>query len=673
MENFNGIIGITHGELVPEFISKYNYDNYIRRNKIEVIRRACYGTPALVKFDSLPSLIKEQVIEKYGDPKQNAKRSGLAGSLERDGKAVEFYSMYKLYDGRMLPEDYQREYVANASVLNAMHKVLSETKGIRKSKQKPCRNLYWGNMTESVMLVQSAEYPHTLPSCEKRLKMKLKEYLENGYESLISGKFCNQNTRKVTAKIERLILSLYCMKNNPFGTDVHDKYHQFLGGAIDVVDVQTGEIIDRKDFIKEDGKSIVLSEATIWNYLNRPNNRAIVDKYRTGTLQYNNEHRPHYRRHSPLFAFSKISMDDRDLPRKLKNGIRVKAYYAYDVASGCVIGKSYSQSKDMGLVFECFRDMIRFIDEYGFGMPLEVEVEHHLMNEISDQLSEMFKFVHFCAPSNSQEKRAEHFNRTKKYSIEKSNHSGIGRWWAKSKAYRIDQPKMNTETNNEYKEKAYDYNEVVADDMNDVLQYNNDLHSNQKLYPGMSRMEVLKHNMNPDAPKINRAVLMHSIGNCTSTSITRSQAVKVQYQEYQLSHPNIIGRLLPNDYTVKAYWLPDSNDEIKEVYLYQDGKYLDTCTLITRYNEAQAERTEADETTRQNQAKYISSFDSMIKTDKAEKTTRVEIIKNNDYNKAVAVPVEIVETEPVPVENDYDSMIKYSGDGYYTERAIDSI
>jgi len=676
MEYYNNTLAIQHGELVPDIISIANYRHYTQRGKLEVIRRGCYGTPALVKFDSLPSGVKEQIIIKYGDPKESAKKSGLAGCLEKDPKAVEFYSMYKLYDGRMLPEDYQREYVANASVLNAMHIVLNETKAIRKSKQGSCSKM-WGNMTEAVMLVQNDEYPHTLPASEKRLKMKLKDYLKSGYESLISGKFCNQNTRKVTATIERLILSLYCMKNKPFSNDVHDLYLQFLGGAIEVVDLMTGEIIDRKDFIKEDGKPIVLSEATIWNYLNKPNNAAVVAKYRSGTLQYNNVYRPHFRRHSPFFAFSKISMDDRDLPRKMHNGIRVKAYYAYDVASGCVIGKSYSQKKDMSLVFECFRDMFRFIDDNGFGMPMEVEVEHHLMNEFAAELAKMFTFVRFCAPSNSQEKRAEHFNKIKKYSVEKSNHGGIGRWWAKSEAYRIDQPKSNTESNDEYKEKTFDYNELVADDMNDVNQYNNALHSNQKMYPGMTRMGVLKHNMNPDAPKINRPVLMRAIGHLTTTSVTRNQAVKVQYQEYQLSHPSIIGRLLPNNYSVQAYWLPDSNDEIKEVYIYQNDCFIDTCSLITRYNEAMAERTDADETTRQDQAKYISSYDKMIKDNKAEKTTRVEIIRNDSFEKAVNTPVEIAAVNSDSMqeksEANYDALIeKYSGD-FYTERGIESI
>lgn len=51
------------------------------------------------------------------------------------------------------------------------------------------------------------------------------------------------------------------------------------------------------------------------------------------------EQMPHVHRHSPEFSLSKVSFDDRDLPRKLKDTkARPKAYYAYDVASQCVVG-----------------------------------------------------------------------------------------------------------------------------------------------------------------------------------------------------------------------------------------------------------------------------------------------------------------------------------------------
>eukprot|EP00975_Prorocentrum_lima_P049161 10289283-Prorocentrum_lima.AAC.1 len=53
---------------------------------------------------------------------------------------------------------------------------------------------------------------------------------------------------------------------------------------------------------------------------------------------------------------------------------------------------------------------------------------------------EVFKFVHFCAPQNSQEKYAEALNGAFKTTIAHKNHEAIGRWHNKG-ARRVDQKK----------------------------------------------------------------------------------------------------------------------------------------------------------------------------------------------------------------------------------------
>lgn len=156
-------------------------------------------------------------------------------------------------------------------------------------------------------------------------------------------------------------------------------------------------------------------------------------------MDFNNRYRPHHKRKAPVWAFSKISLDDRDLPRKMADGNRVKAYYAYDVASGCVVGYAYNRLKTADLFIDCVRNMFRLIDHQGWNCPAEVEVEHHLVNNFADGLIRagvVFPFVRWCNPGNSQEKRAEHFNRVKKYGVEKRSQVGIGRWYARLEANR---------------------------------------------------------------------------------------------------------------------------------------------------------------------------------------------------------------------------------------------
>ena len=68
------------------------------------------------------------------------------------------------------------------------------------------------------------------------------EYKAGGYGVLISGKFGNQNTRKVDVKTEKLVLGLQCLPNKPLNSQVKDLYDAFVCGELDVYDIQTGEL-----------------------------------------------------------------------------------------------------------------------------------------------------------------------------------------------------------------------------------------------------------------------------------------------------------------------------------------------------------------------------------------------------------------------------------------------
>jgi hypothetical protein len=336
-----------------------------------------------------------------------------------------------------------------------------------------------------------------------------------------------------------------------------------------------------------------------------------------------------------------------------------------------VIGAAYSKIKDKSLFIDCMRDMFRFINKLGLGMPMEVEVEHHLVNKFKDDLMKadvVFPFVRWCNPGNSQEKRAEHFNKAKKYGYEKTYQDGIGRFYAKMEANRPKYEKVFDEQNDNYKEKTYTFERLVADDKTIIELYNNDLHPNQKRYTGMTRMDVLKRNQNPNLANINMAKLTRYIGEITQTSIRRSQYVTVQYGKYQLSSPEILERLEPNNYNVDAYYLYDESGSISEVYIYQKGEFIDKCARIDAYNEATAEQTDADIASYTEQAKYVNKFDSMTKEAK-HNLAKVQVIENKtDYSKleVETIPIQAHPPEPNPEDWNYTP-------GYYSDRALDSL
>lgn len=426
MEYFNDKLCITMSDWEAAGLTYSQYENDKRNGFLRVARHGGYGRLLLIDFDSIMKNDRRNaIIAKHGDPRKSAEGKKLQDSIVIDSNAIEFYSNYTLGDGRFLPEGNASTYAINASILNALVIKFNESRTVRRAKGKGDNKKFFEKAITAIENLTG--YEHSLPKNYRHLQRIYKEYVENGYSALISGKFCNDNSRKVTADIENLIMSIYTMDNKPFAKSVLDIYNDFISGTIEIVDKNTGEFFNIKNFMKN-GTPTEISESTVWNYLNNPKNRAVVDRKRSGQFQYNNMHRPHHHRKDPYYSFSKISMDDLDLPRKLADGKRVKCYRAYDVTSTCIIGYAYSRSKDEALFVECMRNTMRTIDSNGFNLPGEVEVEHHLVNKFFDDLSLMFPWLRICNAGNSQEKRAEHFNKAKKYSIEKKMFNETGRW-----------------------------------------------------------------------------------------------------------------------------------------------------------------------------------------------------------------------------------------------------
>jgi len=639
-------------------ITLTNYTSLVKRGWLIRIRRAAPNSPALVDYNSIPDRFKEIIKERYGDPTESVKPSQFKDYITLDAEASTYYSRYRLPDGRALPPETQTEYINNASILNSIHTLVTRRTTKRRSLGASKVNI-WDAIAEQVEIIRS-DYKHTLPGNTRRLRDKYKQYKTDGYDSLIHKGFGNDNRRLVNEQIEALFMAIAAMPNKPFSSTVYDEYIKFMTGQIDIVDLNTGELFNRENFYDENNNPILVSESTVWNYLSNPKNKAAVSKVRSSSLEYNSTHRPHHLRHAPYYSMSKVSLDDRDLPRKLKDGTRVKAYYAYDVASRTCIGVAYNRYKTTELFIDCLRNMFRFLNNNGIGLPMEVEVEHHIVNQFKDDLFKadvVFPFVRWCNPGNSQEKRAEHLNREKKYGFEKRYQDGIGRFYSKLEANRPKVDKISDASNDNYNDKTYSFDQLVADDLEVIRNFNFSQHPDRELYPGMSRMEVLINNQNPDVREINQAQLAFFIGEKTSTSIRRSKFMKVQYAWYKLPSPELIGKLAPNNLTVDAYYIPDDDGTIDKLYIYQNNNFICEAEKEVSYNEATAEQTETDRNAFTEQSKYVASYDKMIKDHKPKK---VAIIERTEIETPEVV--DVIETELPDSNSDFD--FDYDADYY---------
>ena len=641
MEYYEGRLCVSYQELVDGGImSAANYKQIAARGKMRVMRRGggASGCCALVAVDSLPSRFQPKVQELYPDGAQTHLRLWVMENYETDQQAIAFFHDREKtgVDLTKYPEKI-KEYVTNASVLNCCIKLYDRASTARRLMGEKYN---WDYMADAIGALRT-ELGHTLPTSTLRFRKKVNEYKREGYGCLISGKFGNQSARKVDYKTERLILGLAVLPNKPYNSTTHDNYISFVCGELEVYDPKTGELMNPDDFVDaKTGEPKELSESTIANYLNKPANKMLIEQKLSSWSTFMHEQMPYMHRHSGQFSLSQITMDDVDLTRKLKDTKqRVHAYYAYDVVSQCVIGASYARKKDERLVVDCFRDMFRLIARNGWGIPAGIEVENHLMSQYKEgclKAETVFQFVRFCAPLNSQEKYAEPLNGAKKRSIIHKNHEGIGRFYGKGK-WRQESRKVSDETNELYEDKEYfGYEQLVADDRKDNEEWNNTLHPNQKMFPGMTRWQVLVANINPNLLPYDARTLAYYIGEKVETSVRRNSTVRMAHEDWWLSNTDVLERLEPNNYKVTACYLPDNEGMPQEVFVYQNGKYIDTVEKVKTYSRVMAEQTDDDKAAFAEQQKKIAKFNKYVEDNAID---RLGILKPSQQAQQEALEV----------------------------------
>jgi len=245
----------------------------------------------------------------------------------------------------------------------------------------------------------------------RSFERSFKRYLNEGFTALVSGKMGNDSSRIVSRSTENLLLALYKDKGKPFVKQVHADYTEFVLGTKEFYDRETGEVYYPSDF-RYKNKPMLLSEATVWNYLKDVVNFTAVYSDRNGNFDYMNMLRPKNYRKLGQYSMSKVSMDDVALSRKSVRGWIYK-YIAVDVVSGYIFRPAYVLGKpSIDTVTETFRNMFCECMELGLPIPAQLDVEHHLIKDM-DWLKEVFPFIYFNPTAWS--KRAEHTNFQFKY------------------------------------------------------------------------------------------------------------------------------------------------------------------------------------------------------------------------------------------------------------------
>ena len=680
-EYYNNILCVSKPELTDgeePIISSEAYKHYVKRFAHVRVRRGSPAGPALLNWELLRADMKRRYIQLNGDPRNLVKsESPLKRHITPDGAAFTYFATYQKPDGKPLEEERQIEYTTNACVLNAIGRRYAEAAQNHKRAGNAPKKL-WPVMAQELLQVETdprkGGFAHTLPTNYKRLQEKYAQYMQGGkpnYDVLIHRGIGNKSAQIIDEQVERLILSLYCAENLPFGDWVYDYYLQFLAGSRPLVDMETGVLFDRDDYYDEKRSTYrTISRASVWNIIHKPENIILVDRIRNNRIDHITKLTPFNQRRSPEYSLSKISMDDRTLPRKMSDGRWLNSYLAFDVTSGAILGAVYSPEKPTTeLIWECFRDMYRTIEDNGLMWPLECEVENHLMKDIEPELRSMFPFVTFCTPGLSRSKRAEHGIRAKKYGTERQDQVGVGRWNGKG-VYKI----KSEGKDEEYKQPRLAPEILIAEDKAANYKHNHSPHPDQKRFKGKTRWQVLLENMNPDASRPLKFKLFKYIGLRTETSIRNNDYCQVQYANYGIDVLENIYKLKPNNYNVQAYYLPDTSGNIGEVFIYQGDTFIGKASKIERYNEAKAERTERDE---------------QIRTDQAKRQAHFFKVEREGIQRKIARKVKVLDEIPVMAEveilpssrptyspddiGDLDELTEYYNGDWVRERALENI
>lgn len=207
MQYYNNILCVEASWLIDEgIISESNYKKLVSRRLINVVRRGCRNTPALVAFDSLPERFKSQVLVRVSNPHNAARIGQLESRIEDIVEISQFFENYKLSDGRYLKAELQREYYANAIILNGIHKLIIDKRAKRRALGHTSKRA-WVEICEAVIELDRTKYPHSLPANPRRLEDKFKRYMNEGNISLIHKNFTNKNAAKVDNSVKESLIS----------------------------------------------------------------------------------------------------------------------------------------------------------------------------------------------------------------------------------------------------------------------------------------------------------------------------------------------------------------------------------------------------------------------------------------------------------------------------------
>ncbi len=528
-------------------MSRSAYDHLVTRGRVNVLRPGKgLGSYALIEYHSLPERFRLRFEAKYGNPEKIMKQEDMP--LAADSEAQKYYHEYLLPNGEHLPEDKQTEYTLNARVLNA----LREMRGTQKAMRRACNNntpVIWSNIFATAEELRQA-YGHTLPKSEARLRDKLRQYTKEGYACLVSGKFCNANTLKITKAAGRQIVALRRCRVPVYTTK--QLFEEF------------NRIAERR------GWKRLASQSSLVQYLERPEIKPLWYDAVYGELAAKQLYARRNKTEMPTMRDSLWYGDGTKLNlfyKAVENGKTVvrsaSVYEVIDAYSETLLGYAVSDTENFDAQFRAFRMAI----ETAGHKPYEIVTDNQ--GGQRSKIAQKF-FANICrinrptAPYNAPSKSIESvFGRFQKQVLHEDWRFTGGNITSKE-AWKINREFLEAN-----KEKLFTYEEMLEAYSVARSKWNAMKH----YQTGIAHEEMYRTSVNPATERVTELDMIDLFWLTTERpSIFTADGITIQYQNRKYTY-----EVLTSDGTPDYAWRSENTG--REFFVRFDPKSMDRALL----------------------------------------------------------------------------------------------
>lgn len=539
------------GEAVMTYTTYEKLASRKRLNKID--SGGGLGRRVQIEYSSLPERFRRRFEAKYGDPEELLRQDKPA--LVINAEARRFFAgiepgTFRLPNGETLPDDKVEEYTLNASVLDVLHAEV-EKQRLGRNRLKQSTRIIWENILASAERLR-ADFHHTLPNNEARLKDKVRTYEREGFICLVSKKFCNANKTKITPEGGRLLIALRRSRVPVYTLrQIFDEYNRRA---------------ERK------GWKTLESMNSVTSYLERPD---VAPKWWAAVYGELSARQKFDRKQQTILPGVRDALWYGDGTKlnlyykgRDKDGCLVKktvmVYEVIDAYSEMLLGYSIGETENAELQRRAFRMAI----ETAGHKPFEIVTDNQGGQKTTDSLSFMSRICHITrktAPHTPQAKSIESvFGRFQREVLHADWRFTGQNITATSRDSRPNSEFIGANVDN-----LYTFEEMCAAYADYRQRWNDLRHPESK----MSRREMYLRSQNPEAPALSQYDYMEMFWSVTerpSEFTSSGITIQVAGQRYSYEvldaegHPDMEFR---RSNTTRKFFVRYDPDDITRVWL----------------------------------------------------------------------------------------------------------